>query len=234
MVMFISRLLILVIPCIRFGVFILSFEGQSRFLPSLRFCSNVHETTMCSMSKFETPPPQIPSVDKQREALDGMSAHLRGRLEEMQRLQERQALSMKENKFRAEAALRGELPAAKAVQPAVEPVQEVVDVEAEQSSPSPGPPPPSIPGVSKSVLPPVKVPPSPVQFAAKPTADIPPVRAASPSPAWGERNGGFMPRPPLAKPGGQDDELKVTPFVAGATFIIAFFIFFLLIYALSK
>ncbi|OCA02617.1 hypothetical protein [Akkermansia glycaniphila] len=191
------------------------------------------------MSKFETSMPQIPSVDKQREALDGMSAHLRDRLEEMQRLQERQARSMKENKVRAEAALRGELPAAKAVPPVAESVQEVVSVveELPPPAPNPGPPPPSIVSASMTVLPPVKKMPPPAQFAAlasKPKTELPPVKAAAPPPAYGAGNGGFVPRPPLAKPDSQEDELKVTPFVAGVTFVIAFFIFFLLIYALSK
>lgn len=190
------------------------------------------------MSKFETSTPQIPSVDKQREALDGMSAHLRGRLEEMQMLQERKAQSMKENKARAEAALCGELPAAKAVPPVAEPVQEIVSVVEELPLPAPSPgPPPSIISASMTVLPPVKNPPPPAQFAAlaaKPKTDIPLVKPAAPPPAYGASRGEFVPRPPLAKPNGQEDELKVTPFVAGVTFVIAFFIFFILIYALSK
>lgn len=193
---------------------------------------------MCSMSKFETTTPQIPSVDKQREALAGMSAHLRDRLEEMQRLQERNALIMMENKVRAEAALRGGMPAAKAVQPVAVPVQEVVSAVVELPPPSACSvaPSPSVQGAGKTALPPVKDYP-PVQFAAlasKPKTECPPMKAAAPPPSYGASRSGFVPRPPLAKPEGQKDEIKVTPFMAGATFVIAFLIFFMMIYVLSK
>ncbi len=236
-VMFISRLLCLYIIYIRNGVEFLSGQGRAWFLPRYFACGNVCEATMCSMSKFETAMPQIPSVDKQREALDAMSAHLRLRLEEMQQLQELQARGMRENKARAEAALRGEMPAAKAEDAEACSVREDVSVESVEVAGPPPPSPPDVQAAAKSALPPVKNPP-PAQFASlssKPKTQLPSVKNAVASPpSYGAGRGGFVPRPPLARPDDQGDEVKMSPFMAGAVFVIAFFIFFLLIYALSK